>query len=76
MKFQVGDRVQIISRQEAEVLATTIDCAMVPYMVDYSGKEAVITAITPYPAYKIDLDNGFFLWDDSCFEDDVLPPMA
>ena len=71
MKYQVGDRVRIISRELAEVRKKTIGCPMVSSMLRYAGLEAEITKV--YSAcYNLNIDDEMFFWDDDCFEEDLI----
>ena len=72
MKYQVGDRVRIISRDRAEVLSKTKACPMViSSMLRYAGLEAEITKV--YSAcYHLNIDDEMFFWDDACFEEDLI----
>lgn len=45
-------------------------------MAKYCGQTAQITLFSIHSAYKIDLDRGLFLWDDFCFEDEAVSPLA
>ena len=76
MKFSVGDRVRVVSHSQADRVMDEGRSAFVPAMSAYCGQEAVITQISIHPAYKIGLDRGFFLWDDFCFEDEAVSPLA
>lgn len=71
MKYQVGDRVRIISRDRAEILSETKACPMVSSMLRYAGLEAEITKV--YSAcYNLNIDDEMFFWNDDCFEEDLI----
>ena len=63
MKFKVGDKVTIredLSRHELNVVSD---------MEQYRGKVATITGVKGIDDYSIDLDDGWWHWDDSMFEE-------
>ena len=63
MKFKVGDKVTIredLSRHELNVVSD---------MEQYRGKVATITGVKGIDEYSIDLDDGWWHWDDSMFEE-------
>lgn len=78
MKYQVGDRVRIVSRERAQVLAETPGCPMVDGMVCYAGQEAEVRS-ADFSSYKLDVDHEMFWWNDDCLEPDPvdsLEPVA
>lgn len=65
MKFNVGDEVTIredLSRDEYNVVSD---------MEEYRGQVATITDIRSYGNYLIDLDDGYWYWDEHMFEEGV-----
>lgn len=75
MKYQVGDRVRIISRDRAEVLSKTKACPMVGGMFRYAGLEAEITKVYA-TCYNLNIDDEMFFWNDVCFEEDPKEPIT
>ena len=73
MKFKVGDKVKIKSREDIEYkIENTIlditECAFNSRMGKYTSKVAQIEAITQYGAYKLDIDDGEYNWSDYMLE--------
>lgn len=73
MKFKVGDKVKIKSKEDIEYkIENTIlditECAFNPGMGKYTSKVAQIEAITQYGAYKLDIDDGEYNWSDYMLE--------
>jgi hypothetical protein len=63
MKFKVGDKVTVredLSRHEWNVVSD---------MEQYCGKVATITGAKGIDEYSIDLDDGWWYWNDSMFEE-------
>jgi len=63
MKFEVGDKVTIredLSRHEWNVVSD---------MELYRGKVATITGVKGIDDYSIDLDDGWWYWEDRMFEE-------
>lgn len=77
MKYKVGDRVKIKSREwyEENKIGDSIDLGgrrFNKYMASYCGREAIITDVSEgwekgY-RYAIDIDNGEYSWDDDMIE--------
>lgn len=73
MKFKVGDKVKIRTREDIKKkLRNTIlnieECNFIPEMEEYTGQVSQIENITRYGAYKLDIDNGKYKWSDYMFE--------
>lgn len=73
MKFKIGDKVKIKSKEDIEYkIENTIlditECAFNPGMGKYTSKVAQIEAITQYGAYKLDIDDGEYNWSDYMLE--------
>lgn len=73
MKFKVGDKVKIKSREDIEykienTILNITECAFNSRMGKYTSKVAQIEAITQYGAYKLDIDDGEYNWSDYMLE--------
>ncbi len=62
MKFKVGDIVTIKNDLEVD------DNFVVDEMIEYRGMQATITELCA-DVYYLDIDDGFWLWSDDCFEE-------
>lgn len=62
MQFSEGDRVLIVGVRSCTY-------GYNGYMESLVDQEAIITAIDDIDnSYRIDLDDGHWVWDDTCFE--------
>lgn len=62
MQFSVGDLVLIVG-------VKSCTHGYNGYMERFVDQEAVITAVDDVDdGYRIDLDEGYWFWDDTCFE--------
>ena len=77
MKYKVGDKVKIKSLEwyrKNKNLSGEIGCFcqnFVKSMSMYCGNLATITSVSPY-RYTLDIDEGYWSWDDLMLEDDSL----
>lgn len=75
MKYKVGDKVRIKSLEWYEKHHDCRGCvgvgseAFVSSMVEYCGKEAIITRVNK-TSYKIDIDGQYHNWSEGMFEDE------
>lgn len=75
MKYKAGDKVRIKSLEWYEKHHDCHGCvgvgseAFVSSMVEYCGKEAIITRVNK-ASYKIDIDGQYHNWSDGMFEDE------
>lgn len=76
MKYKVGDKVRIKSREwydknKGDDGDVDVPCGFTKEMSDLCGKDAVITLVYKR-FYVINIDNGEFRWSDEMFEDSEL----
>ena len=77
MKYKIGDKVKIKSLEwynQNKNSSGGIDCFyqnFVKGMSMYCGDTATITYVSLY-RYTLDIDEGYWAWDDLMFEDDSL----
>lgn len=75
MKYKAGDKVRIKSLEWYEKHRDYRGCvgvgseAFVSSMVEYCGKEAIITRVNK-TSYKIDIDGQYHNWSEGMFEDE------
>jgi hypothetical protein len=81
MKYKVGDRVRIVSKEWIDAQEKDEDgdiwcCGARPFvqfMFRYAGREAVITRVVDDNTYEIDIDSYRFYWTDKMFDPDYTP---
>ena len=77
MKYKVGDKVKIKSLEwynQNKNSSGEIGCFCQNFVKDmsmYCGDTATINSVSSY-RYTLDIDEGYWAWDDLMFEDDSL----
>lgn len=70
MKYKVGKKVHI--KKDLVAGKYCGEFVFIDEMKEYLDKEAVITEILSYGAYRISLDNGSWKWTDEMIEDTAI----